>query len=221
MLRESSRVAAHADAQPRAHRAAIAVRGDDVARAHRALVAGVEVAQRDRHAVVVLLDGDRLGAVADRRAELERALAQQRLERVLVDEDADGRAEALDALVELLDVGGELASGERLDRDDAARRAVGLQRLRAHALLEPHLADHLHRAQLEVARARMDRRARVALHRQRRHAVVAEQHRRRQTHQAAADDQDGNLLVSHGATLDAPAHHVPTESCDTRDSSEQ
>ena len=215
------RMAAHADAQPRAHRAAIAVRGDDVARAHLALVPGVEVAQRDRRAVVVLIHGDRLGAVADRRAELERALAQQRLQRVLVDEDADGGAEALDALVELLDVGGELAPGERLDRDDAAGRAVGLQRLRAHPLLEPHLADHLHGAQLEVPRARMDRRARVALHRQRRHAVVAEQHGRRQTHQAAADDQDGNLLVSHGATLDAPAHHVPTESCDTRDSSEQ
>ena len=199
------RMAAHADAQPRARRAAIAVRGDDVARAHLALVPGVEVAQRDRRAVVVLIDGDRLGAVADRRAELERALAQNRLERVLVDEDADGGAEALDALVELLDVGGELASRERLDRDDAARRAVGLQRLRAHPLLEPHLADHLHRAQLEVSRARMDRRARVALHRQRRHAVVAEQHGRRQTHQAAADDQDRDLLVSHGATLDAPA----------------
>ena len=198
-------MAAHADAQPRAHRAAIAVRGDDVARAHLALVPGVEVAQRDRRAVVVLIHGDRLGAVADRRAELERALAQQRLERVLVDEDADGGAEALDALVELLDVGGELAPRERLDRDDAARRAVGLQRLRAHPLLEPHLADHLHRAQLEVARARMDRRARVALHRQRRHAVVAEQHGRRQTHQAPADDQDRDLLVSHGATLDAPA----------------
>ena len=196
-------MAAHADAQPRAHRAAVAVRGDDVARAHRALVPGVEVAQRDRHAVVVLLDGDRLGAVADRRAELERALAQERLERVLVDEDADGRAEALDALVELLDVGGELAAGERLDRDDAARRAVGLQRLRAHALLEPDLAEHLHRAQLEVAGARMDRGAGVALHRQRRHAVVAEQHGGRQAHQAAADDQDRDLLVSHGATLDA------------------
>jgi hypothetical protein len=143
-------MAAHADAEPRsASGCGCRPRRRRSARARRARP-GVEVAQRDRRAVVVLLDGDRLGAVADRRAERERALADDRLERVLVDEDADGRAEALDALVELVDVGGELASGERLDRDDAARRAVGLERLRAHPLLEPHLADHLHRAQLEV-----------------------------------------------------------------------
>ncbi len=215
------RVAAHADAQPLAHRAATSVRGDDVACAHRALGPGVEVAQRRRHAVRVLIQGDRLGAVAERRTELERPLAQDRLQSVLVDEDPDGRAEALDALVELLDVGGELAARERLDRDDAARRAVGLQRLRAYPLLEPHLPDRLHGAQLEMSGAWMDRCARVALHRQRRHAVMAEQHGRRQTHQAPADDQDGNLLVRHGVTLDAPCDYVPTESCDTRDSSEQ
>ena len=200
------RVAAHADAQPRARRAAVAVGGDDVARAHRAR----RSRSRGRAASTVTpssscSSGDRLGAVADRRAELDRPLAQDRLQHVLVDEDAHGRAEALDALVELLDVGGELAARERLDGDDAARRAVGLQRLRAYPLLEAHLPQHLHRAQLEVSGARMDRRAGVALHRQRRHAVVAEQHRRRQTHQAAADDQDGNLLVRHGVTLDAPA----------------
>ena len=51
----------------------------------------------------------------------------------------------------------------------------------------------------------MDGGPRVALHRQRRHAVVAEQHGGRETHQAAADDQDRGLLFSHGATLDGPA----------------
>ena len=75
-----------------------------------------------------------LRAVAQPGAELERALAQDRLEHVLVDEDAHGRAEALDALVELLDVDAELAAGERLDGDDAAGRAVHLERLRADPL---------------------------------------------------------------------------------------
>jgi hypothetical protein len=142
---------------------------------------------------------------AHRRPELERALAQDRLERVLVDEHAHRRAEALDALVELVHVGGELAAGERLDGDDAAGRAVGLRRLGAHAVLEPHLAQQLHRAQLEVPGARVDRGAGVALGRQRRDAVVAQQHRGRQPHEAAADDQDGDFLVRHGATLAASA----------------
>jgi hypothetical protein len=35
--------------------------------------------------------------------------------------------------------------------------------------------------------------------------VVAEQHGGRQPHQAAADDQDGDFLVGHGATLARPA----------------
>jgi hypothetical protein len=56
-----------------------------------------------------------------------------------------------------------------------------------------------------MARAGMDRGAGVALDRQRRHTVVAEQHRGGQVDQAAADDQDRDFLVGHGATL-ARAH---------------
>ena len=156
---------------------------------------------RDRDAVVVLLEGDGLRPGPHRRPELERALAQQRLQDVLVDEDAHGRAEPLDALVELLDVRCELASGQRLDSDDSACRAVRLQGLRAHARFEPELPQQLHRPQLEVARPWMDRGAGMALHRQRRHPVVAEQRGGRQAHQAAADDQDRDLLGRHGATL--------------------
>src|ERR671933_75598 len=90
----------------------------------------------------------------------------------------------------------------RLDRDDAARRAVRLRGLRAHSLLQPHLAQRLHGAELEVAGARVDRRAGVALDRQRRDAVVAEQHGGRQADHAAADDQDRDLLLGHDATLE-------------------
>ena len=77
------------------------------------------------------------------------------------DEHAHRRAEPLDALVQLLDEGGELAARKRLDRDDAARRAVHLRRLRAHPVLEPELAKHLHRPKLEVPSPRMDRGAGV------------------------------------------------------------
>jgi hypothetical protein len=206
--RDASRelsVAAHGDPQPSAHRAPIAVRGDDVPRSDLTLVAGAEVAKLDRHTVVVLRKADRLRTVEHRGPELERPLAQQRLEHVLVDEDAPGRAEPLNALVQLLDVGGELATRERLDGDDAPRRAIRLQRLRADPVLEPELAKYLHRPKLEVSCSRVDRSAGVALHRQRRHAVVTEQHGGRQPHEAAADDQDGHFLLRHDATLAAPA----------------
>ena len=67
-------VALHRDPETRARRAAVAVGGDDVAGAHRSFVAVVEVAQRGGHAVVVLLEPGDLGAVDDRRAELDRPL---------------------------------------------------------------------------------------------------------------------------------------------------
>jgi hypothetical protein len=47
----------------------------------------------------------------------------------------------------------------------------------------------------------MDGGAGVALDRERGHAVVAEEHRRRQPHEAAADDQDRDVCVAHGATV--------------------
>ena len=72
-----------------------------------------------------------------------------------------------------------------------------VKRRRPDDVLEAHLAEHLHRPQLEMPRARMDCRATVAFDRQRRHTEVAEQHRGRQPDQAAADDQDGRLVFGH------------------------
>src|SRR5690606_28604843 len=56
------------------------------------------------------------------------------------------------------------------------------------------LAQDLDRADLDVAGARMDGRAGVAFDYERLDAVRAEQRRRREADQAAADDQDGNFV---------------------------
>ena len=79
----------------------------------------------------------------------------------------------------------------------ASSVATPLERLRADPVLEPDLAKHLHSPKLEVPRSRVDRSASMALHRQRRHAVVTEQNGGRQPHKAAADDQDRHFLVGH------------------------
>ena len=187
-------VALHPDAEPGARRAAVAVGGDHVPRAHGALVVGVELAQRDGDAVLVLLEPDRVDPVAQLRAELERPFAQQGLERVLVEEQAVRGAEALDPLVDVGDVDRELAAGERLDRVDPAARVVGAQRRLACRVLEPDLAQDLHRAQLEVPGAGVDRGTRVALYGERPHAVMAEEHRGGQPDEAAADDRGHRSL---------------------------
>jgi hypothetical protein len=108
---------------------------------------------------------------------------------------------ALDALVEVGHVRRELAAGERLHGVDPAPRVVHPQRRRARGLLEAELPEDLHRADLEVARAGVDRGAGMALDRQGRDAVVAEQRRGREPDQAAADDEDGDVRVLHGEIL--------------------
>ena len=55
---------------------------------------------------------DALDSVAQARAELLRASAENRLEHVLVDEQPQRRAELLDAGVEVGEVAGDLAAGE-------------------------------------------------------------------------------------------------------------
>ena len=190
-------VALHADAEPRPHRTAVAVGGDHVAGADRVLLVGLEVVQRHRRTIVILLERRRLDAIAYGRAERHRFLAQDRLEHVLVDEHAHRRAESLDALVELLHERGELLAGQRLDRDDPADGVVGLGRRLAHRPLEPDLAQHLRRAELEVSRARVNRSAGMALDDERGDAQIAEQQGARQPDQAPADDQHRCLLLRH------------------------
>ena len=151
---------------------------------------------RTRHgdAVAILLEREHLGAVAQRRAELECAVAQDRLEHVLVDEDSHRRAVALHSLVQVMDIDRDLATGQRLDGDDPPARAVGLERLRADPLLKSELPHDLKRPHLKVPSTRVDRRAGMTLQHQRRDAVVTEQRRSRQADETAADDQDGNIV---------------------------
>src|SRR5690606_18589422 len=59
---------------------------------------------------------------------------------------------------------------------------------------EAHLAQDLDRADLEVAGARVDGRAGVALDDERLDAVRGEQRRGREPYEAAADDQNGRVV---------------------------
>ena len=80
-------------------------------------------------------------------------------------------------------------------------RASGEVRTVRARYVQPDGAQQLERAQLEVPGARVDRGAAVALDRQRRDAVMGEEQRRGQAHEASAHDQDRDLLVTHGGTV--------------------
>ena len=80
----------------------------------------VAVPDRRGHAVAVLLDGDGLVRVADVGAELLGPPAQDRLEADLRDEQARGRAQLLDALVDGAEEPLDLLAAEALDGHDRA-----------------------------------------------------------------------------------------------------
>ena len=109
----------HLDAESLPHGAAPAIAGDEVLRVHGALDAGFDVSRRGEHAVGDLLAARQLGEVAKLGPELERARAEDRLERLLREEQPAARADELHARVEARDVLGDLGAGERLDRRDA------------------------------------------------------------------------------------------------------
>jgi hypothetical protein len=89
-------MAVHADAEPFADRAAVSVGRDDVLRPHPTLRPALQIPDDRRDAVRVLLQRRALGAVPQPSAELGGPGAQDRLERVLVDEQPHRRAELLD-----------------------------------------------------------------------------------------------------------------------------
>ena len=166
--------------------------------------------QRGRDAVGVLHQRGALGPVAQLRAQLLSSLAQNRLERVLVDEHPDRRAELLHTVVQVGEVAGDLTAGERLDVVDPAIGEVLLLRALPHPLLQPGGAQDLRCAQLEVPGPRMDRRAGVALHGQGPDPVDPEEHGGGEPHQAPADDQDFDLFVRGGrARVHAGDHRWP------------
>jgi hypothetical protein len=188
-------VAAHADAEPLPDRAAVTVGRDDVLRAHRALRPALEVADDRRDAVRVLLQRRALVAVPQPRAEFGGPDAQDGLERVLVDEQPYRRAELVDPGVQVREVVGDLAAGQRLDVVDPAVRRVLLLGFAPDRVLEPGRAQDLHRAEVEVSGPGVDRGARVPLDRQHVDSVMAQEQRGRQADQAAADDQYGHILT--------------------------
>ena len=195
MLRDSSPCPDIVMPEPLADRAAVAVAGDEVAGAHRSFVAVVDVARDRRYAVVVLLDVDHLVRVHEAGAELAGPFEQDRLEHLLRQHHPPRRAELLDAGVDVGDEVGDLSPVQRLDVVHPAVGVVQRQRRRPHPVLDPCDPHQLVRAQLEVARPWMDRRAVVLLDRQHLDPVLGEEHRRRQPDHAAADDHDRHLHI--------------------------
>ena len=65
------------------------------------------------------------------------------------------------------------------------------------SLLDSRTAVQLDRALHEEGGARVDRGTGMALHHEMWHAVVGEEQRHRQAHQAATDDQYRNLFMPH------------------------
>ena len=201
-------VAAHADAEPFADRAAVPVGRDDVPRPDRTLRPALQVADDRRDAVRVPVQRRALGAVPQPRAEPGGPDAQDGLERVLVDEQPHRRAELVDAGVEVREVVRDLPAGQRLDVVDPAVRRVLLLGFAPDGVLEPGRAQDLHRAEVEVAGLGVDRGARVPLDRQHLDSVPAQEQRGRQADQAAADDQYGHILAGsavHRKPLARPA----------------
>ena len=139
-------VPAHPDPKLPADRAAVAVGGDDVPAPHPLDRAGCAVSDGGGDAVVVLVQGNDLGVVAQRRPEALGADAQQRLKRVLRDEHPAGRAELGHPVIEVRDKGRDLPFGQRADLVDAAVREVPLGREPLQWQLEPDRAHQLERA---------------------------------------------------------------------------
>ena len=179
----------HADAELLADRAAVAVGGDHVSGADRAGLAAVDIAHLRGDAGLVLLEIDQLAAVVQLRAELGRAAVEQRLEALLGHEEPPARAVGLEPGVDARHEQRQLAPGEQFDQVDAAVGAELLVAGLEDRRLEPDPAIGLHRADVEIARARVDRGAGVLLDDLRGDPVMPEERRRREPDQAAADDQ--------------------------------
>ena len=184
---------AGADAKLRANRTAIAVGRDHVFRPHRVGLAADDIPDVGGNAAGVLLERNKLGCIAHRRAELFGARANERLQALLRHEQSGGRTDRGDALVEVGDIGRDLPAGERLDGVDAAVRIELLLGGSPHPALQSDGAQHLEGAQMKMPGTRMDGGAVVTLDRQVRHAVPGQECRGGQPDQAPADDKDIRL----------------------------
>jgi hypothetical protein len=152
-----------ADPQRLAHRAAVAVRRDQVGGAQGVFVP-VAPAQPRRDAICVLLEADQLGLEPDVGAELDRPFAKYRLEPVLGERGAPARRVLdLEDLRLLGRPGGllEPLPGEALDADPA--RPPGAGRNLRDAPTQPDRAEELYRPRREADRPRVRRAAGVPL----------------------------------------------------------
>ena len=105
-------MSAHRDSQLFADPAAVPVGGDEVLRAHGSLLSAVEIAERGRDPGRILRNRRALDSIAQLGPKLLGAGTQDRLERVLVDEQPHGRAELLDAGVQVREVTRDLSPRE-------------------------------------------------------------------------------------------------------------
>jgi hypothetical protein len=185
----------HANAEPLAHGAVRAVGGDRVLRLHGPLDACLSRAHDGGDVIVGSVERDHLRRVLEPRAELRGTLLDHRLEPDLRDEEPRRRAEVLDTLVDVAEVPVELLAAEGLDRDDRAVLLELFLRGRKHVVLDPRGAERLDRPLQEHRGTRVDRRSRMTLHDEVLDAEAREEQRQRQPDEAAADDQNRDLLV--------------------------
>src|ERR1019366_2053447 len=198
-------VSGHPDPESLPYGASPPVAGDHVPCVHAALGTGLDVPRGGEDALGDLREIRQLGEVAKLGAELQRARAQDRLERVLREEEAASRADKLDSGIEAWDVLCDLGARERLDRRDAPVRVVLLLGGAADGVLDARGAEHLEGPQVKVRGARVDRGSSVTLDRERADSVQAEEHRGREADEAAADDQNRHALSCRRA-IDAAMH---------------
>ena len=179
------------DSQLLTDRAVRAVGGHEVGAAQRHLLSGVHIPRGQPDALVVLVGAHHLVTGQDARAGLQGAGLEDGLEAWLGDEEATARAHLVDPLVEAGDDVGQLAPGQAVHHHDGALGQELPLRLRPDLVLDAGLAEQLERAQVEVRGPRQSRPAPEPLHGQRAHAVLREEHRRRQAHEPSARDQHG------------------------------
>ena len=188
------------DPEPLANRAAGTVGCDHVPGSHGSLGPSVPRADDDRHGLVALLDRDGLGRVLDPRSQAIRRLQQDGLEPDLRDEEPRRRADVLDALVDVAEVPVELRAAEALDGHDRPVLDELPGRRRLDLLLDADHPVRLDGPLVDECRSWVDRGAAVPFDDERGDAVVTEEDGRRQPDEAAADDQDGNIVVHLGAS---------------------
>ena len=167
---------------------------DQVLRADLPSRTTIHVGDRHRDAVRVLGEADDLAALDDFGADVLRAVAQDRLDSALADEQAPARAQCVvDSDVEPGDDVGELPPRQGVHADDRTLGEELLLGLRLHLVFDARGAKELDRPEVEVRRPGQRRSAAKSLDNERRHAVLCEEHRRGEPDEPSAGDDDWKL----------------------------